>query len=311
MVLAMAQIEKVTQNRQINVAILGSGAIGSLLAYKCEKLDQKYCILSRNGKPLTLNVRSFEQSELQFSPLVQSLNNSTQFDLLILPLKAYQIMPALDQLLPYILPNQHLVLLHNGMGTIEQVKTLLPNNPVLAATTSYGAYKEGKHSVIETGLGHTHAGWLNKHRNDHSKQVEQLISALLPPCTWHLDVQKALWHKLAINAVINPLTAINQVTNGQLRQTEYRQLIEQLCQENSAVMNACGYVNTANELLENAYKVIRDTAENYSSMNRDIAFCRESEIDFINGFIVQQGCVHNIATPLNTELVADIKNLQA
>jgi 2-dehydropantoate 2-reductase len=203
------------------------------------------------------------------------------------------------------------MLLHNGMGCIEQVKSLLPDNPIIAATTSYAAYKPDADTVIETGLGQTHGGWVSLKPAIEQKQVEDILSTLLPPCTWHQDIELALWHKLAINAVINPLSAIYQVNNGQLKAEQYQDDIAQLCAESALVMQASGLATSPSQLSERVYRVISDTAQNYSSMNRDIAFGRPSEIDYINGYLVQQAKRHNIAVPLNTRLLREIKDLES
>lgn len=290
---------------------MGNGAIGNLLAANCQQLKLNYRLLTRNGLGFALSVRRFNQKEQVFTPQTKSTHVPGDFDILLLPLKAYQILPAIEQLRPHLQSRQTLMLLHNGMVSIEQVKLLLPDNPIVAATTSYAAYKPATDTMIETGLGRTHAGWVSSTSPSHREQVESLLNAILPPCTWHQDIKLALWHKLAINAVINPLSAIEQITNGQLNAERYQHDIAQLCAENACVMQACGYVTSPAELSEKIYQVIRDTAHNYSSMNRDIAFGRPSEINYINGYLVQQAKQHKIAVPLNTRLIREIKNLEA
>jgi 2-dehydropantoate 2-reductase len=295
----------------LKIAIVGNGAIGNLLAANCEQLPLNYHLLTRNGVNFSLSVRRFNEQKQLFTPPINAIHAPGDFDLLLLPLKAYQIVPAIKQLRPPMQSRQTLVLLHNGMGSIEQVKLLLPHNPIIAATTSYAAYKPAADTMIETGLGHTHAGWVSSNYPCDPEQVESLLSTILPPCTWHQDIKQALWNKLAINAVINPLSAIEQITNGELKAKQYQGHIEQLCLENARVMQACGMDTSQSELSAKVYKVISDTAQNYSSMNRDIAFGRPSEIDYINGYLIQRAAPHNIATPLNTRLVKEIKNLEA
>ncbi|MFT4994432.1 MAG: 2-dehydropantoate 2-reductase [Paraglaciecola sp.] len=295
----------------MNIAIVGNGAIGNLLAANCQRLGLNYHLLTRNGLGLELSIRRFKQDQQHFTPSVKSVHAPGDFDMLVLPLKAYQIVPAIEQLRAHLQPRQTVVLLHNGMGSIEHVKLLLPHNPIVAATTSYAAYKPTAQTLIETGLGQTHCGWVSTNASWHREQVESRLSALLPPCTWHQDIQLALWNKLAINAVINPLSAIEHITNGQLKAKQYQQHIAQLCAENARVMQACGFATSAAALLEKVHTVIRDTAQNFSSMNRDIAFGRPSEIDYINGYLVQQAQQHDIAAPLNTRLVSAIKHLEA
>ncbi len=61
------------------------------------------------------------------------------------------------------------------------------------------------------------------------------------------------------------------------------------------------------DALNNAYTVMSLTAENYSSMQQDIANNRPTEIMAICGYISEQGKRYNIKTPTNNELLAKIQ----
>lgn len=64
-------------------------------------------------------------------------------------------------------------------------------------------------------------------------------------------------------------------------------------------------------MLARVYDVVSKTANNSSSMRQDIKLNRPTEIDFINGFIVEQAKKLNIATPENEVLLAQVKQLSA
>jgi 2-dehydropantoate 2-reductase len=294
----------------VKLAIVGNGAIGNLVAVSCRDKNIAYTLLTRTGQRFELSHSDFYGRKQRFSPETRKIDGPGDFDILLLPLKAHQIDISLKQLIPHIRPQHTIVLLHNGMGTIEGVKSLLPNNPIVAATTSYAAYKPDQNTLIETGLGQTDGGWVSQEKGTCAVQVKTLLTSLLPPCNWHHDVQLALWRKLAVNAIINPLTAINQINNGQLIELKYRQTIEKVCQETALVMQGCGYPSSQSELSEHVFQVIHNTAANFSSMNRDIAFERPTEIDFINGYIIEQGRKCEIETPCNTQLYNAIKQLK-
>ncbi|MFT5676499.1 MAG: 2-dehydropantoate 2-reductase [Paraglaciecola sp.] len=295
----------------LKLSIVGNGAIGNLVAASASDNKIAYTLLTRIGQRFELSLIHLNGRKRRFTPEVRKMDSPGDFDIVLLPLKAYQINFALKQLMPHIRPQHTIVLLHNGMGTIDGVKSLFPNNPIVAATTSYGAYKSDQNSLTETGLGQTHGGWVSQVKGKYSVQVETLLASLLSPWTWHQDVQLALWRKLAINAIINPLTAINQINNGELSERKYQQTIQHMCHETARVMQACGYPISESELLENVFQVIHNTAANFSSMNRDIVFERQTEIDFINGYIIEQGRRYAVETPYNNQLFNAIKQLEA
>jgi 2-dehydropantoate 2-reductase len=286
----------------MKITIFGNGAIGNLLALKSDDNHIDYNIVTRDGLPLTLHCTNIDGEKKQLSPAVGRADIIEKSDLVILPLKAYQIITAAEELAKYLTNTQVVVLLHNGMGTINKVKSLLPDIPLVAATTSLGAFKPSKTSLSVTGNGFTQAGWVSSAAFLQKQSTEQLLSELLTPLEWHTDVSHILWQKLAINAAINPLTALYDVKNGALLTTKYSEQIARVCNEVSQVMNALGYPTTAETLISRVRQIAESTANNYSSMNRDFKYHRKTEIEYINGYVVKQARKLGIEVPFNRSL---------
>jgi 2-dehydropantoate 2-reductase len=292
-----------------SLAIVGKGAIGGLIGFKCQQLGYKYQHLLKIQQQHPFEVTDIAGVLHSLTPNTSVISKPSQFDLLILPVKAYQVLSVLDELQTFIQPKHVIVLLHNGMGTIEQVKEKLPQNPLIAATTSYGAFKPDANTLVETGLGQTHLGWIGAVDSTLKQSIEPFLSAILPPSHWHQNISLALWKKLAINAVINPLTAIHNVKNGELSHIKYTANISHICGEIGKVMNALNYIIDSAELVENVRHVITATANNYSSMHQDIQFKRKTEIAFINGYVTSKAAELNIKVPHNQRLVEQIRQL--
>jgi 2-dehydropantoate 2-reductase len=292
------------------LAIVGKGAIGGLIGFKCHQLGYNYQHLLKTSSQPQFKITDIVGVTHTLTPHICVISQPYQFDLLILPVKAYQVLPVLNQLEAFIQPNHIIVLLHNGMGTIEQVKEKLPQNPLIAATTSYGAFKSDADTVIETGLGETHLGWIGTVDKTLKQSIEPILSALLPPSHWHQNISFALWKKLAINAVINPLTAIHNVKNGELEDIKYYANICNVCCEIAEVMKALNYSIDSAELVKNVQYVMATTANNFSSMHQDLKFKRHTEIAFINGYITSKAAELNIEVPHNQRLVEQIRQLE-
>jgi 2-dehydropantoate 2-reductase len=292
------------------LAIVGKGAIGGLIGFKCHQLGYTCQHLIKTQQQSLFKVTDITGVLHSYTPNISVITKPNQFDVLILPVKAYQVMSVLQQLAPFIQPKHIIVLLHNGMGTIEQVKKQLPNNSLIAATTSYGAFKPDANTLLETGLGQTHLGWIGTVDKRLKKLIEPILSALLPPSKWHQDISLALWKKLAINAVINPLTAIHNLKNGELADTKYNTQISNICLEISLLMIALDYSIKSTDLVENVQQVITATANNYSSMHQDLKFKRHTEIEFINGYVISKATELNIEVPHNQRLLEQIRQLE-
>jgi 2-dehydropantoate 2-reductase len=122
------------------------------------------------------------------------------------------------------------------------------------------------------------------------------------------DIAQRMWLKLAVNSVINPLSAMYQCRNGELRAIPHiAETIEQLCKEFNTVARADNQQFETTALIDNVMRVLDDTAENRSSMLQDILARRPTEIDFINGFILKRAMQHCILCPQHVGLFDAIK----
>lgn len=291
---------------QMNIVVLGPGAIGSLWASHLHTAGHSVSVWSRQ-------TASKVSVQLDQKPPICFANNCRQSlhqaDLILVTLKAPQVMQSLAQLADHIAHETMIVLMHNGMGTAELVSQLMPNNPLMVATTTHGALRESLGTVRHTGQGITEIGGYN----DSGKRcsfVAEVFQHSLPQVKWNPDILSALWNKLAINCAINPLTAIEQVANGTLAEEQYATTLQSVVEEVAQVMQAEGISTSSEQLASSVAKVIQATASNLSSMNQDIFHQRQSEIDFITGYLLEKALSHGIDTPVNRSLYDTIKNIE-
>ncbi len=122
-------------------------------------------------------------------------------------------------------------------------------------------------------------------------------------------MQEELWKKLIVNCIINPLTSILQVRNNEIMADSLREIRHSIIQECIAVGQAegIGFQSNLEECIER--KIAGYT--NYSSMYQDIVKRKKTEIDFLNGKVVELGKKHGIPMPVNESLVGLIKFLEA
>lgn len=301
--------------------IVGSGAIGSLLAGGAQRHQKPYAIYPRN-KPS--NIPSYVEwidghrytlAHIKLNKQVLGKN-----DILLLPLKVYQLENALIQWRPFLHPQTPVVLMHNGLGGYEIAQNILPvSQPLALATTSHGAMKQQTKQqchLVYTGRGATQLGvapHLMSPQMGHTppwlKNVEYALNRVMPPVKHCLDIMPALWSKLAVNSVINPLTALHNVPNLDISTDQFKQQRQQLCKEFVQVANACGFNFNADEVEQRVIEIACLTGKNYSSMHQDVVHKRTTEIDAINGYLVNMAQKKGIEVPLNTLLVEQIKAL--
>jgi pantoate--beta-alanine ligase len=120
------------------------------------------------------------------------------------------------------------------------------------------------------------------------------------------------WKKLLVNSVMNPLTSLYRVTNGQLlEKEEIKSLIRKIVTEVVDVAKHSGVeLGPIETALETVNNTIVATSKNTSSMFSDILKGRSTEIGQINGYIVEQASKLGISVPMNSFLVDAIRNLE-
>ena len=302
----------------MQIGILGIGAIGQLLAQQLAAAGLEPWLLPRANTPplaeqgekqvytLELGDQSLQTS---FLCLAQDSSKLKQLDLLLVTVKAYQVEAALEPLLPKLHPDCRILLLHNGLGPHQSLAAKLNGRPLSLGTTSQGALKLSSNHIRQTGSGLTQIGDLIG-----APMPEAMKTALLnaiPGSQWSDTILEALWQKLAVNAVINPLTAIHRVNNGALAAHEFEGTICAILDELLQVAKQEGIALTFDALHARVKEVIRLTAANYSSMYQDLKHGRKTEIDYINGYLQQCAEQYGLTLPINSELLAQIKALES
>jgi 2-dehydropantoate 2-reductase len=232
---------------------------------------------------------------------------------LLVATKAHQTMDALGPFASRRLADLTVALLQNGMGAAEDVQALLPQARIYCLVTTGAAWRDAPFSVHRAGHGGTEVG---RHgREPGGEDVLEIVRGLaLPDLKVEIsaDIRAAQWRKLAVNCVINPLTALLDIPNGQVpKDARAKTMIAPLCAEITGVMVAEGLAVTAKELHERVEETCRVTADNYNSMRRDLNDGRRTEIDYITGYVLARAAVHGVECPVNESLYEDIKRREA
>lgn len=194
-----------------------------------------------------------------------------------------------------------IVCLQNGSGHLERLHEALPEASLYAAITTEGAKRSDTAEVVRSGRGVTTIGrWRSTEEkdrfaaaasagadNDPARSLAEVLEAAGFSVILSNEVDTIIYRKLLINAVINPLTAIWRIPNGELLADARRvSLMKELFDEAAAVYAASGIpVSLAD--WDGILRVCESTSANVSSMLADIQAGRPTEIRWINGRIIE------------------------
>jgi len=102
------------------------------------------------------------------------------------------------------------------------------------------------------------------------------------------EIEVMTWEKALINAVINPLGAITGLTNGGLLKDQgIRETMCSIMDEGCQVAKERGLEINSEKLFAKALNVLEESAPNRCSMLQDVDGGRKTEIEDINGVILQ------------------------
>jgi len=212
--------------------------------------------------------------------------------------KSWQTERAARQLAECLDPEGVALTLQNGLGNLEiLVDHLSPERAALGITTM-GATLVEPGIVRVGGVGPTHVA-----RHPRLGPVASLLEQAGFEVHFEAQIVSLVWGKLAINAAINPLTAMLEVPNGELLQREGTlAVMTEAAREAQAVAEAQGVGLPFAEAAARALEVAERTAANHSSMLQDIRRGAPTEIEAICGAVVREGRRHGVETPVNWTL---------
>ena len=306
-----------------HIHLIGQGVISSLIATHALLAQRPFTqyVRTKRSAP-TMHWLSGDQYELPEASVLSSMsaNANGLSGIIIIPTKAYQISTALSDLQNCIADDAVLILMHNGLGTHETAQAMFPNQTIYAATTSMAGYAFTKSPHAQpcmqhTAWGQTQIGKIQDAQHTRTKysaddHTLQYLREIIPELQHKIDILDALYTKLAVNAVINPLTAIHNVKNGRLADPEYLPPMQAITQEIVMLAKRKELNLSYTQIWNTVLSIVHATSDNYSSMHQDIMHGRRTEVDFINGFVVREAQKIGLNVPENEKLLKHIHILE-
>jgi 2-dehydropantoate 2-reductase len=300
----------------MRVAILGSGSLGLLWGARMQPLF---------GENLLLLTRTKEQAELLNREGIRFIGQGGEteqrachavcsdempegkIDLLLVMVKQTHLSAILPVIQKGTHPESQIIFWQNGLGHQENIARLTDRPWTYLSVTTEGALREGDNVIRGTGRGETSIGLYPPSEEEPHPLLLRWINILKEQAGCNIlydrQILHKIWGKLAVNCVINPLTALYGVKNGALLSPEYQAEWKEILHEVVLVANREGIPLSYADLDEKVKSVCKQTAGNFSSMLQDVMRGNKTEVDFINGAIVRLGRKHRIDTPVNLRLV--------
>ncbi len=231
-------------------------------------------------------------------------------DVALIMTKATKTGAAAEGAAQVLSPGGLAITVQNGLGNLKAIAPVVGAERATLGVTMQGAALLAPGVLHYGGPGPTYLAT----RPDIDERV-QAVAVLFQQAGMEThvtaDVTALVWEKLAINAAINPLTALLRTPNGALVDSEWaRRIMGEAANEVAAVAAAQGINLSFANAAAQAEQVARRTAHNRSSMLQDVLRGAPTEIDAICGAVVRAGEDMGVPTPANRILYALVRAVE-
>ncbi|WP_405307014.1 ketopantoate reductase family protein [Methanobrevibacter sp.] len=209
-----------------------------------------------------------------------------------------------------------IIIFQNGFGNDEPYLEYFTKKQVFCARVITGFTRPKRHvSEVTVYTEPILLGSLQKEDPKDLQEIADLITESGINCEITDEVDKYLWAKMLYNCTLNPLGAILDVTYGQLTENPYTlEIMNSIIDEIFEVINASPYETlwqSPEEYKDLFYsKLVPDTYNHYSSTHQDIKRKIPTEIDTLNGKVIQLGEANNINVNTNKLIYNLIKAIE-
>jgi 2-dehydropantoate 2-reductase len=314
----------------MKVLIYGCGAVGLGIASCLLKSKTDLDVITRKNTVNALGKNGLVRTGIfgGFSAAPEAFGSFTslneikvrKYDYILVCTKSFDSEAAAKNLAEFpdiFSENTKIVLFQNGWGNAEKFLPHFDKNIIYNARVITGFTREKEnHVIITVHADSIHIGSLFAADLSDIEELCEAINTGDIPCESTADIEKDLWAKMLYNCALNGLGAILGVPYGTLAEYEHtRKIMNGIVEEIFAVLQQANYKTywqRPADFLHIFYnRLIPDTAKHKSSTLQDLAAKKRTEIDALNGAVVELATRHSIHVPYNQTIYNMVKFIEA
>ncbi|MCW8908642.1 MAG: 2-dehydropantoate 2-reductase [Sedimenticola sp.] len=302
----------------MKIAVYGTGGVGGYFGGRLAEAGHSVTFIARGDhlqaiRKQGLRIESIK-GDFHLQP-AQATDDPAQVgpvDAVLVCVKSWQVAEVAEAMRPMVADDTFVVSLLNGVESVDQLAAVLGRERLLGGVAKIFSFI-GEPGVIRH-IGHEPTLTLGELDGVASGRLQRLADALetsgvkveLPQ-----SIQVEIWKKFLLTTGWGGLGAISRAPVGVLREEPAtRPLIEACLRETEAVARAAG-IALPQDIVERTWAFIHSLEPaGTSSLQRDIAANRPSEIDAWNGAVVRIGQKYGVPTPTHDLIVRALVPLE-
>jgi 2-dehydropantoate 2-reductase len=295
-----------------NIAVIGAGALGAIYGSLMHQTDPgSVCFIAGDGRRDGLQREGVVVNGERFLIPVQSPEEPSPADLVIVAVKHYQLDQAVEDMRRAVGPGTAILSVMNGIDSEERIGAVFGMEKVLYGLALGIDAVRVDNAISYSNLGRILFGEkINAVLSDRVRRIGMLfdragIVHVTPP-----DMIRGLWFKYMINVGVNQVSAVLGADYGTLRSSaRARDLMGAAMREVISLAKAV-QVDLSEQDIGEWYRILDclDPAGK-TSMLQDVEARRATEVEMLAGTVIELGRRHGILTPVNRMLYEALKRI--
>lgn len=301
-------------NKNPKIVVLGAGSVGCFFGGILAKAGHDVTLIARpnhveaiNKNGLYMDCQNFKEhvavkAQTNYDPLANA-------DIVLCCVKSPDTESVINDVKPHLNKKALILSLQNGVDNAERIAKLV-DNPTYPTVVYVATAMVGPGSLKHFGRGELVLGSLGA-KFDHLNELSEFFQKANIPCDISPNIKKDLWLKFLVNCSYNGISAIGQIQYGKMvSNQEIVNLIGQITRECLAVANKEGVLITAQEAALANQAIGITMSGQKSSTAQDLVKGKLTEIDYLNGLIVNKAAEHGLQAHANQAIYALVKMLE-
>jgi 2-dehydropantoate 2-reductase len=298
--------------------IIGLGPVGQILAIHLKEagfevaltdLDiEKLNLIRRSGIELVDKI----QKQAYFSHIYNSVGEllENDFDILISCVKAYHVCGLIAEIERISRKPRFLVNAQNGLEVKCSNSDNLKDTKIFRLVVNYAGNLQAPNITSVSFFGKAnYIASVDDFKHEITDQIAKRLSkvGLRTENVDSFEIVNKIWEKAILNAALSPFCAISKQTMKEaVSNSDTIEIVEMILKEAVEVSRAEG-IKLPENFIQSAMQYLKNAGNHFPSLAVDLMSKKPTEIDYMNGKIVEFGRKHNIKTTINLTLTNLVK----
>ena len=298
----------------MRVAVFGAGGVGAYFGARLAEAGADLAVIARGPHLAAIRATGLRVDsvlgDMHVYPRVASANPADigPVDVVLLGVKTWQLDETIPALRPLLGAETLVVPLQNGVEAVEQLSRTIGAAHVAGGLCSAFCFIVAPGHVRHIGgVTLIKFGELDGRLSARVEALRAAFARAGVDATVPDDIRVALWEKFMLVVPFGGLGAVTRAPIGVLMRTPVtRELMERGMREIEAVARANGVALPHDCVARTLATLDSVTPSGTSSLQRDIAAGKRSELDEWTGAVVRLGARAGVPTPLHAFLYASL-----